>query len=126
MNADESNEFLTAAAVIDPKMKRVDIEDRLAMTKMWALMLPEVSMDEALWALRDHYRESRDAIMPADVLRRVGARRASPRVLSGRDAWLLSQNIDPDEYDALVAAGNNPVGVLASYGVTLPHGRIES
>lgn len=116
MNAAEGNVFLTKAAQLDPRMKRVVAEDQADLAEMWAAALPDVSLADALSAIPAHYRESRDPMMPADVLRRV---EVSVPVLSSRDAWLLSQNVDPAEYDAAIAAGGSPRAVLAGMGVTV-------
>lgn len=71
MNALEVNVFLTKAALLDPRMKRVDPRDQADMAEAWAEVLDDVPLTAAVAALRAHYRESSYAITPADVMRRV-------------------------------------------------------
>lgn len=60
--------FLTRAALIDPRMKRVDPVEQRDMAKAWADVLPDVTLDDALAALAEHYRWTKETIAPSDVL----------------------------------------------------------
>lgn len=64
--------FLTKAALLDPRMKRVNPIEQADMASMWAEVLADVDLDAALGALRTHYRAESAAIMPANVLEAVG------------------------------------------------------
>ena len=44
------------------------------MVEAWADVLEDVSVDDARWALKEHYKVSRDSIMPADIVELVEAR----------------------------------------------------
>lgn len=72
MIAVEANVVLTKAALLDPRMKRVDPVEQADMATAWAEVLADVPLEQALTAVTEHYRMSRDAIMPADILERVG------------------------------------------------------
>lgn len=66
MNASEAAQVLTAAALVD---KRTVGE---ADARMWAEILPETFGPRiAIEAVKTHYRESREMVMPADVIKQV-------------------------------------------------------
>lgn len=113
----EVNVFLTQAAHLDPRMKRNDPEDQAAMAELWAEALPDVSLADALAVIPVHYRESRDPMMPADVAKLCAG--PSVRELSSRDAWLVGQGIDPEDYDRLRARGVPASEVLARFDVAV-------
>jgi hypothetical protein len=71
MMPSEVNVFLTKAALLDPRMKRVDAREQADMAAAWAEVLDDVSMVSALSALRSHYRSSSDTITPARVIEMV-------------------------------------------------------
>lgn len=73
MIAREVNVLLTKAALLDPRMKRVDEATQADMAIAWADVLVDIKLSDALVALEAHYRESWDPIMPADIVGRVGA-----------------------------------------------------
>lgn len=60
--------FLTRAALLDPRMKRVDPREQADMATAWAEVLDDVVLDDAIAALRSHYRGGSDPITPARVL----------------------------------------------------------
>ncbi|QJU54366.1 hypothetical protein SCB71_14565 [Herbiconiux sp. KACC 21604] len=68
MNAAEVNVFLTRAALLDPRMKRVDPMEQADMATAWADVLDDVALVAALTALKQHYRGSSDPITPARVV----------------------------------------------------------
>lgn len=72
MNAIEANIVLTRAALLDPRMKRVDLDEQADMAGAWAEVLVDVELAAALEAVTSHYRTSREPIMPADILTRAG------------------------------------------------------
>ena len=78
MNAREANVFLTKAAMLDPRMKRLDPAEQADMASMWAEVLEDVSLGDALEAVRVHYRSSGLAITPADVVRLAQVEEPSP------------------------------------------------
>jgi hypothetical protein len=78
VNALEANVVLTKAALLDPRMKRVDQVEQADMATAWAEVLVDVDVQEALAAVVAHYRTAREPIMPADILDRVGWEAPSP------------------------------------------------
>ena len=84
--------FLTTAGVIDPRMKRVDPVEQADMATAWARVLADVSLEDALAALEQHYRQSRDAIMPADVLALLRIDVSSVSVIPDRTAEVLAES----------------------------------
>lgn len=68
MSPDEVNVFLTKAALLDPRMKRVDPIEQADMAEAWAELLDDVALQAALSALRAHYRTSSDTITPSRVI----------------------------------------------------------
>jgi hypothetical protein len=78
VNAVEVNIMLTKAALVDPRMKRVDEDEAFERAVLWAELLDDVSLEDGLAAVREHYRSSNDAIMPADILTRAGWVEPSP------------------------------------------------
>lgn len=69
MNPSEAAELLGVAATFD--RRTVGESDAVA----WAAALHDITLDDAKRAVVEHYRESREWIMPADVRRRVKAAR---------------------------------------------------
>jgi hypothetical protein len=78
VNAIEANVVLTRAALLDPRMKRVDEVEQADMATAWAEVLVDVPLKAALEAVAAHYRTSREPIMPADILSRAGWEEPSP------------------------------------------------
>ncbi len=65
----EMNAVLTFAALLDPRMKRTDPADAADRAEAWAAAVPaEVSVDAARAAVTEHYRVSREPIMPSDLI----------------------------------------------------------
>ncbi len=78
MNAIEANVLLTKLSVLETRLRRQNDDDRLALAEMWAELLPDVSLAEALAAgmsLLGRARGGDPAIMPADVRDEAGAAR---------------------------------------------------
>ena len=78
MNAREAKIFLTEAALLDPRMKRVNALEQADMASMWAEVLADVEMDDARAAMRAHYCAQIIPIMPAHVLEQLGVTDAAP------------------------------------------------
>ena len=87
MNDTEALVLLTRAALLDPRMKRVDPVEHADMATAWAEVLHDVDLEPALTAVAVHYRSSREPIMPADVLALVGVP-AAPSPYRSVDAEL--------------------------------------
>jgi hypothetical protein len=75
-----------------------DTEGRQAMIRFWLEMIGDLTYADCAQAVRDHYRESRDWVMPADIRRRVKAIRTArlnavpepvppPELLEDTDAY---------------------------------------
>lgn len=62
--------LLTKAGMVDPRMRRTDPRELADRAEAWAEVLVDVAMADALEAMRAHYRESSDALMPSDVVER--------------------------------------------------------
>lgn len=73
MTADEVGKLLGLMALADNRKPPEDDEGRKAMIGFWLGMIGDLSYADAVQAVRDHYRESREWIMPADVRRGVKA-----------------------------------------------------
>lgn len=71
MNAREANVLLTQAALLDPRMKRADPDEQAGMATIWAELLADIALTDALEAMRDHYRTQHRPLMPADLLERL-------------------------------------------------------
>jgi len=103
MNDTEALVFLTRAAMLDPRMKRIDPVDQADMAEAWSVVLDDVALDAALIILREHYREHSDSITPADVVAGVGAEAITspyPQIHDGsKRAVLESFGTTPEEYD---------------------------
>lgn len=97
MNAREANVLLTRAALLDPRMKRVDVAEQADMASAWAEVLEDVGLDAGLEAVTAHYRVSSAALMPADVLELVGV---------SADPWAGVRDLDRENYLEQLAAAN--------------------
>lgn len=124
MNAREANVFLTKAALLDGRFRRTP-EEQADMAVAWAEVLVDVTLPDALEALRQHYRAEARAITPADV-RSLAAElddardtTTDGRERAERDAWLRLHGIEPAEFDHLVASGMAPARVLQDRGIDL-------
>jgi len=105
----EANVFLTKAALLDPRMKRLDEEEQADMATMWAETLADVELEAALEAMRAHYRAATVPVMPAHVLERLGVVEvaSSPYrditaevVAASRARELLAAGVTEAEYQA--------------------------
>lgn len=124
MNAFEANVLLTKAALLDPRMKRVDPVEQADMATAWAEVLDDIPLLAALAAVREHYRREPRTITPADVrilaesiVDETAPTTTEIRERAQRDAWLIENGIDPAEWDRRVAAGQKPIRILAELGV---------
>jgi hypothetical protein len=99
VNAAEVNVFITRAALLDPRMKRVDPNEQADMVIAWADVLDDVPLDVALDALRQHYRSSSDSITPGRVVELANV--AAAPVLPD----ITEEIIAEDMQKQLVAAG---------------------
>lgn len=108
MNAREANVLLTRAALLDPRMKRVDVGEQADMASAWADVLEDVALAVALEAVTVHYRVSSTALMPADVLEYAGVT---------ADPWAGVRDLDRENYlEQLEAAGVTEAEVEAHRG----------
>lgn len=74
MTPREANVLLTKAALLDPRMKRVDLAEQADMATAWASALTRggVDLPAALTAVEEHYLTSREAITVADIVAAAG------------------------------------------------------
>jgi hypothetical protein len=99
VNRDEARHLLTLRAAFEPN-STVDEADLTA----WSMVLDDIALTDAATVLRDHYRESRFPVRPADIVERVA------RLRSGRRrAWEVAGGevpvppCDPDDIAASIA-----------------------
>ena len=76
MNGDEAGMLLGLMALADNRKPPEDDEGRQAMIGLWLSMIGDLAYADAARAVQDHYRDTRDWIMPADIRRRVKAIRS--------------------------------------------------
>ena len=76
MNAAEVGKLLGLMALADNRKAPEDANARAALIAFWLKMVGDLTYPDCAQAVEDHYRESRDWIMPSDVRRRVGAMHA--------------------------------------------------
>ena len=91
--------LLAKAALNDPRMKRVDPVERADMAEEWAEVLHDVTLADAVTAMREHYASSRESIMPADIRTRAGA------VDVGTLPDITAQIVEASKQRMLAAAG---------------------
>lgn len=101
MNAREVNVFLTRAALLDSRMKRVDPVEQADMAAAWADALPDVSLQDALRALNQHVRSSAESIRPAHITAIVGVVDEPGRAIPNLDLEIMREQLMPQ----LEAAG---------------------
>ena len=100
--------LLTRAALLDPRMKRVDVGEQADMASAWAEVLEDVSLEVGLEAVTAHYRASSVALMPADVLEHAGI---------SDNPWAGVRDLDRESYlEQLEAAGVTEAEVEAHRG----------
>lgn len=119
MTPREANVLLTQAALLDGRLRR-EPEERAQMSIAWAQVLVDVSLETAMGALAAHYRDETRSVMPADIaaLSEESGPGGSTRPDDSRK-WLLAHGVDPDEFQARVAAGETPSRVLRELGVAV-------
>lgn len=78
MNVRDAMSLLRQAAMIDPRFEPQGREHAEQMAAAWAVVLGEVTLDEALTAMTTHYRTSANRLMPVDILSRVPRIRSMP------------------------------------------------
>lgn len=76
MNDIEVGNLLGLMALADNRKPPEDDEARLAMIEFWLGMVGDLRYADAARAVQEHYRESREWIMPADIRERVEAIRS--------------------------------------------------
>lgn len=64
--------LLTRAALLDPYWRRAEPTEQAERASVWAEVLEDVALPDALKAVDGHYRTKTSTIMPADVLEFVG------------------------------------------------------
>lgn len=90
MKTTEMNAVLTYAALLDPRMKRIDPEEAADRAEAWAAALDaagvEADADTARAAVERHYVTSREPLMVADLIDLI---EPNPALLGidGDDAW---------------------------------------
>lgn len=105
MTPTEANVLLTKAGIVDPRMRRTDPAEAADRAEAWAEILSDVALPDALEALAAHYRSSKDALMPADVLEHLGV---------APNRWAGIRDLDEEENQRrLDAAGVTREDVLA-------------
>lgn len=77
MNANEVGLLLGLMALGDNRKPPEDPEGRKAMIDFWLRMVGDLDYAEAAQAVQEHYRQSRDWIMPKDIRDRVKASRSA-------------------------------------------------
>lgn len=70
MTEAEALQLIGQANLLDARC-RIDADRAV----MWAGVLADVSLEDALWAMREHYRTSTDSMLPAHLLTLLRARR---------------------------------------------------
>jgi hypothetical protein len=71
MTGDEVGKLLGLMALADNRKPPKDEEGRKAMIAFWLSMVGDLAYTDAAQAVHEHYQESRDWIMPADIRQRV-------------------------------------------------------
>lgn len=106
MTPQEANVLLTKAAVLDPRMKRVNVVEQADMATAWAEVLEDVSLADALLVLPVHARESSDPLTPARVFALVdeATSHRPPNItqerLQGLRQALTAAGVAPEAYEA--------------------------
>lgn len=93
--------LLTKIAVVDPRFRWSTVEDRVAQARAWAELLDGVALPDAERAVGAHYRESRDRIMPADVVARCPQRSVEAEADRELQAWLAARGLTRSQFEAL-------------------------
>lgn len=122
MNAAEANVLLTYVEMFDGRFKR-NPEERAEMASAWADALDDVTLGEARQAVRAHYRQTAQGVMPSDIRNlieeTVTVDVTERRERDERDRWLRSHGIQPSAFDEAIALGIPARDVLARAGVNI-------
>ena len=105
MNADEVGKLLGLMALADNRKPPEDEAGQLAMVQFWLGMVGDLDYADAAQAVTEHYRESREWLMPVDVRRRVKALRRDRIARDPLPAPPAELADDPGRYREALAAG---------------------
>jgi hypothetical protein len=73
MNAAEVGDLLARMALVDNRKPPEDDEAKAVMIMTWVELIGDLNYDDAVTAVKGHYKESRDWLMPSDIRQRVKA-----------------------------------------------------
>lgn len=104
MDANEVGKLLGFMALADNRKPPEDDEGRKAMIAFWLGQVGDLDYADASQAVQDHYRDSREWIMPADIRRRVKAIRADRLARKPLPAPPAEVADQPGRYQQIVAA----------------------
>lgn len=76
MSPREANVLLTKITLLDGRFKRSP-EEQAQMATAWAPVLADVSLEDAIVAVNDHYAVETRGIMPADIVEACPVRSSS-------------------------------------------------
>lgn len=93
MDAREANILLTEVALLDPRFGYVDEMTQVNRAEKWAAALADVALDDARAAVVAHYRETRDRLMPADVVARCPSVSVDRAAVRARAEWLAARGV---------------------------------
>jgi hypothetical protein len=130
---DETRALLAYAAGIDPRVRRNDPDERAMQAAAWHQALARLPVADAKAALDRHYRDSREAALPADVRRRAAVIRDArvdaagplqpPGSLSDAEQarWLReARQAIADGAPAPAALGGKPAAPAGGLGFGVP------
>jgi len=104
VDANEVGLLLGLMALADNRKPPEDDEGRRAMIEFWLGQVGDLDYADASRAVQDHYRDSREWIMPADIRRRVRAMRAERLARQPLPAPPAEVADQPGRYQQIVAA----------------------
>lgn len=111
MSPSEAAELLVLAQKLDGR--HIPSEER---ARAWAAVMPDISVTDAAQAMRRHYRESRDMVMPKDLI--DGTRLLRRERVAG---W-VEPALDPDLPGAEYAERLGRIRAGVASGMTLAVG----
>ena len=99
MNTVETSKLLTIASLVDNRAVSPEL------VQVWQGLLDDIAFEDAVAALKAHYRTSAKWLMPATIRdlvldAQVEARRAPSREKAAIRAWLLEHDIDWVRWEA--------------------------
>lgn len=103
MDAREANVLLTRVALLDPRFGWTDEETQASRAETWADALADVSLEDALAAAVEHYRVTRDRLMPVDVVSRCPAV-GDDGEAQARAEWLAARGLTEDDLARMTRA----------------------